>query len=175
MLYHVFVNDVGGQMSDVLRITLLGVCATLAMDAWTVVARRAFGIQTLDYRLVGRWIEHVPRGRFVHDTIVDAEPTRHEVWIGWGAHFGIGIALAWVFVAMIGRGWLSNPQPEAAILYGSATVLAPLFIMQPAFGFGLAASRTRHPWSARARSFATHLAFGLGLYLAGLLLGLLDA
>jgi hypothetical protein len=162
-------------MSDVLCIILLGLGATLAMDAWAFVASRFFGMHSLDYRVVGRWIEHFRHGRFAHDTILEAEPTANEARIGWAAHFGIGIAFAWLFVVLVGRAWLSHPQPEAAAMYGVATVLVPFFIMQPAFGFGFAASRTGHPWSARARSLVTHLAFGLGLYLAALLLSLLNA
>lgn len=43
---------------------------------------------------------------------------------------------------------------------------APLFVMQPAFGFCIAASRTPQPDVARRRSLVTHLSYGVGLYLA---------
>jgi hypothetical protein len=36
--------------------------------------------------------------------------------------------------------------------------------MQPAFGLGVAASRTSRPMQARLKSVATHLVFGFGLY-----------
>ncbi|WP_127350177.1 DUF2938 family protein, partial [Enterobacter ludwigii] len=35
---------------------------------------------------------------------------------------------------------------------------------QPAFGFGIAASRTPHPWLSRLLSLLTHIVFGIGLY-----------
>jgi hypothetical protein len=46
------------------------------------------------------------------------------------------------------------------------TVAAPFFILQPALGLGIAASRTPSPARARLRSLISHLVFGFGLYLA---------
>jgi hypothetical protein len=45
-------------------------------------------------------------------------------------------------------------------------VLFPFFVMQPALGAGIAASKTPSPAQARLRSVATHAVFGIGLYLA---------
>jgi len=42
------------------RGVLMGVAGSAAMDAWGLVLRRGFGIPTLDYALVGRWIGHEP-------------------------------------------------------------------------------------------------------------------
>jgi hypothetical protein len=47
-------------------------------------------------------------------------------------------------------------------------VVFPLFIMQPSFGLGIAASRTPNPMQARLKSLATHTVFGAGLYLCAL-------
>jgi hypothetical protein len=41
--------------------------------------------------------------------------------------------------------------------------------LQPAFGLGFAASKTGNPAQARFRSLMNHTAFGVGLYLFGLL------
>jgi len=38
-------------------------------------------------------------------------------------------------------------------------------ILQPALGFGIAASRTPRPWLAGLFSVLTHLAYGVGLYI----------
>jgi hypothetical protein len=38
------------------RGVLIGLGAAALMDAWALVARRAFSIQGLDYALLGRWI-----------------------------------------------------------------------------------------------------------------------
>ena len=59
-----------------------------------------------------------------------------------------------------------------ALAFGALTVAAPLLLMQPAFGMGLAASRTPKPWQVRSRALLTHLVFGAGLYLSGLALAL---
>lgn len=53
---------------------------------------------------------------------------------------------------------------------GVATVAAPWLLMQPAMGAGIAASRTPSPAKNRVRSLVNHAVFGLGLYLAALLL-----
>jgi Protein of unknown function (DUF2938) len=64
--------------------------------------------------------------------------------------------------------WLEHPTLPPALLYGIATVVFPLFIMQPALGLGVASSRTSRPGQARMKSLATHLVFGIGLYLCGI-------
>jgi hypothetical protein len=53
---------------------------------------------------------------------------------------------------------------------GTVTVVMPFFVMQPAMGAGVAASRTPTPWINRLRSLLTHAIFGLGMYLAALLI-----
>jgi hypothetical protein len=54
------------------------------------------------------------------------------------------------------------------VIVGVTTVAAPLFIMQPAMGAGIAASRTPRPGAARAQSLITHTVFGVGLYAAAI-------
>ena len=48
------------------------------------------------------------------------------------------------------------------------TVAAPLFLMQPGMGMGIAASKTPNPNAVRLRSLVTHAVFGAGLYLSAL-------
>jgi len=57
-----------------------------------------------------------------------------------------------------------------ALAFGLVTTLAPFLVMQPAFGFGIAASKTPKPSQARLKSLMTHTVFGRGLYLWALLL-----
>jgi len=73
---------------------LLGIGASLFIDAWTALRRRLFGIPALDYALVGRWLAHLPRGRFRHASIAAAGTVRGEALLGWTAHYLIGIAFA---------------------------------------------------------------------------------
>jgi Protein of unknown function (DUF2938) len=65
-----------------------------------------------------------------------------------------------------------RPAPGPALLYGLATVVFPFFVIQPAFGLGVAGSRTPNPLQARLKSLATHTVFGVGLYVCALLLTL---
>ena len=162
-------------MAEWTRIVFIGIAATVVMDLWALAARNLFGIATLDYRLVGRWIAHFGQGRFAHDAIALAEPVKGEKWLGWAAHYAIGLAFAWLFALLVVPDWFANPTPEVAVMFGLVTVLVPWLIMQPAFGFGVAASNTPDPLSARLRNLATHAVFGLGLYLSALVLGQLGA
>ena len=58
-----------------------------------------------------------------------------------------------------------------ALLLGMGTVAAPLLVMQPAMGAGFFASKTPTPLKNCLRSLANHSVFGLGLFLAAVLLG----
>lgn len=151
-----------------LRAVLIGAGATALSDLWGMLVARVTGVPGLDYRLIGRWLGHMPRGRFVHDGIAKAAPVRGEAPLGWAAHYAIGIAFAAILLAIWGLDWARRPTPGPAILVGVATLAAPFFIMQPAFGAGIAASRTPRPNTARLRSLALHLVFGVGLYLSAL-------
>jgi hypothetical protein len=57
---------------------------------------------------------------------------------------------------------------------GCGTVAAPLVLMQPGMGAGVAASRTPRPTAARPHRLVTHGIFDLGLYGAGWATSLLD-
>ncbi|KVP07152.1 DUF2938 domain-containing protein [Burkholderia ubonensis] len=156
-----------------LRLLLIGAGGTLVMDLWALFRRRAFGTPSLDYALVGRWLGHMASGRFRHASIVAAPPVRHERPLGWLAHYAIGIAFAGLPVALAGTHWISAPTLLPALIAGIGSVAAPFFVMQPAFGFGIAAARTPRPSVARRRSLVTHLSYGLGLYIAAQVLTLM--
>lgn len=150
----------------VFRIILVGAGATLAVDLWALLLRHAYGVTGLDYRLLGRWLGHMPRGRFCHDGISRAAPVAGEVALGWTAHYAIGIGFATGLVVVWGEGWLGAPTMPPALLTGFVTVAAPFLVMQPAFGLGIAASRLPTPWVARLRSLVNHMIFGIGLFVA---------
>ena len=154
-----------GEM--VLRILLVGVGATLIMDAGALIRARVFGIASLDYGLVGRWLGHMLQGQFQHAAIVAAPRVRHERLTGWVFHYLTGIVFAMLLVGFKGVEWLSHPTLLPALATGLISLMAPFFILQPAFGFGIAASKTAAPYVARRRSVITHLTFGLGLFVAG--------
>lgn len=72
---------------------VIGVGGSALIDAWATLLHRLFGVSTLDYAMLGRWIGHFPQGQFFHDRIASAEPVRNERLLGWVAHYSIGICL----------------------------------------------------------------------------------
>lgn len=157
-------------MQHLVEAVALGIGATAVMDAWGLLRRPLLGLPVPDYAMLGRWVGHMPRGRFVHASIARAPAVSGERWLGWTAHYLVGIGLAALLLALAGPGWLQRPTPCAALALGVGSVAAPFFVMQPAMGGGWAASRSPSPSRARLQSLATHVAFGAGLYLAALLL-----
>jgi hypothetical protein len=93
----------------VLRGIAMGLAGSALMDVWSAVLRRRFGIPTLDYRLLGRWIGYFAKGRFIHERIAAAEPVASERALGWLAHYAIGVTFAFVLLAIWGRTWLQAP------------------------------------------------------------------
>lgn len=148
---------------------ILGLGATLTFDLWALFLKLAFKIAPSSLCLVGRWLRYMPEGIFKHANIVSTPQKSAECIVGWIAHYMLGITFAIAFVALVGNNWLQRPTLIPAIVFGVVTVLAPFFIMQPSFGFGFAASKTPNPAQARLRSLMNHTAFGVGLYLFGLL------
>lgn len=152
-----------------LRAILMGLGATFTFDLWGLFLKHAFRVTPSNICLVGRWLLYMPEGIFKHATIASSPSRRAECTLGWLAHYTIGITFAIVFVAIAGRTWTQQPTLLPAVLFGIVTVLAPFLIMQPAFGLGVAAAKTQNPTQARLRSLMNHTAFGIGLYLFGLL------
>jgi hypothetical protein len=150
---------------DIAQVMLVGAGATAFMDAWLLALRR-LGIPTGDFALVGRWVGHLARGHFVHASIAKARPIAVERTLGWLTHYVVGIAFAASLVALQGIDWLQRPTLLPALAFGVATVVMPLFVMQPAMGSGFAAAKTPAPIKTCLRSLANHTVFGAGLFLA---------
>ncbi|MBI2769842.1 MAG: DUF2938 family protein [Burkholderiales bacterium] len=143
------------------RIVLIGMGATAVMDAWLWLLRR-LNVPTLNFALLGRWVGHWRRGRWAHAAIARAAPVRHELVLGWLLHYATGIAFAALLVGLYGMAWAASPSLLPALCVGIGTVVAPLFVVQPALGAASTAA-------SRLRSLANHAVFGCGLYLAALL------
>jgi hypothetical protein len=147
---------------------VVGLGATLFMDVWALLMKRAFSIPLANYCLVGRWLRHMPEGTFMHANIAAAPQKRSECTVGWIAHYVIGIVYALVLVAFVSSSWLVQPTLLPAMFFGIGSVLVPYLIMQPSFGLGIAASNTPQPTQARLRSLMAHTAFGVGLYVCAI-------
>lgn len=106
---------------------LVGAGATLVMDVWAQLQKRAFGVSSLDYRFVGRWIGYSPKGKFAHDAIGKAAPLPGEALLGWEAHYLIGILFAIILVAVwgaecLGAEWLRHRRLRPLSWSGSAAL-----------------------------------------------------
>ena len=150
------------------RAIAVGMGATVVMDLWNLFLKRAFGVRSLDYCLLGRWVLHMPGGTLRHASIAAAPRKPLECVVGRIAHYAIGLVFGVAFVALAPSGWLERPSLAPPLIFGVATVVFPFFLMQPALGLGIAASKTPSPLRARLKSLASHLAFGGGLYLSAL-------
>lgn len=149
---------------------LIGAGATLVMDGWAWVQRRLWQIPSLNYSMVGRWLGHLPKGQLLHQGIANSAPVPGETVIGWVAHYLIGVIFAAGLLLMVGQEWARSPTLLPALLTGVITVLAPYFILQPGMGAGIAASKTPHPNLMRFRSLVAHTSYGIGLYVAAVML-----
>lgn len=157
---------------EIVKIVLIGIGATAVMDAWLMLLKR-IGVPTLNFAMIGRWAGHLARGRLAHAAIAKSPPVPGELALGWLIHYAVGIAFAGLLVAVQGVQWTRDPTLLPALAVGIATVAAPLFVMQPAMGAGIASSRTPTPLKNCLRSVANHTVFGLGLYVAAVLIALI--
>ncbi|MDZ3832902.1 MAG: DUF2938 domain-containing protein [Sphingopyxis sp.] len=158
------------SLSEVaLRSALIGVGATIMLDIWASLAQRLLGIPRPDWGMFGRWIGHIPDGRWFHSGIAASRAMPGERVMGWCAHYAVGIVFAAMLLVLAGPAWFRNPTFLPAFTMGVVTVAAPFFILQPAMGAGVAGSRTPSPWRTRSSSLLSHSVFGLGLYVAAVL------
>jgi hypothetical protein len=151
----------------VARAVSIGVGATIVIDLWALVLGK-LGVPSLNLAFLGRWIGHLPEGKWTHESIAKAQPVRGERALGWLAHYAIGITFAAVLVAAAGIGWARAPSLLPALVVGLVTAVAPLLVLQPALGAGVASSKTPRPVFNSLKSLVTHTIFGFGLYLAAL-------
>jgi hypothetical protein len=98
------------EASHVLRAIALGIGATLGMDLWNLFLKRAFGIPSLDYCLLGRWLRHMPGGVFRHASIAAAPQKPLECAVGCeealfaGTSSGANVAAAMQVAQRLGPG-----------------------------------------------------------------------
>jgi hypothetical protein len=152
-----------------IKIMFLGIGATLMFDLWVLFLKYVFKIKPSSMCLIGRWICYMSEGIFSHTNIASALQKSRECMVGWIAHYMIGVVFAIAFVAWTGNVWLQSPTFLPALIFGILMAAAPFLLMQPAMGLWIAGSKTANPAQARLRTLMNHTAFGIGLYLFGLL------
>lgn len=147
------------------RVVTMGAGATLVMDLWARLLKQV-GVPSLDFALLGRWLGHLPDGQWTHERIAATPPVRGELALGWIAHYAIGISFAALALAVLGLEWARSPDLGRALLIGLVTVAAPLLVLQPALGAGIASSKTAAPLFNALKSVVTHAVYGVGLFLS---------
>ncbi len=153
-------------------ILLLGIISTIFMDLVGFMQLRLTNSPGLNYAFVGRWaLSILLKGQFKHAPIMTTPSIAGEKILGWSLHYLIGTIFAALMVFCIINNNQVEPDFIAAIATGIISLIAPYFIMQPGFGFGIAASKLPAANKVRLKSFIAHLSYGLGLYLAMLILG----
>src|SRR5690349_1256549 len=110
------------RQNQILFAVLIGLGATLFIDVWALFLKRAFGIRSLDYCLLGRWVLYMPDGMIVHKNISTAPGKRRECAVGWSMHYLIGTGFALVFVFLVSSSWVVRPTLLPALAFGIATV-----------------------------------------------------
>lgn len=155
---------IGSCMEESIRTLVMGIFATIAIDVWATFANRVLKLPRTSWAMVGRWIGHLPTGKFAHDPISASPPIRNELLIGWVFHYAIGVVYAALYVAYVVAVLEGIPTLASAWIFGLITIVSPWFIMQPALGLGFMAARAPHPNRVRLQNFIIHSIFGGALY-----------
>jgi hypothetical protein len=133
------------ELIGVLTAIAVGLGATLLMDSWYILLKRAFNIPSPNYRFVGRWLRYMPECIYRHSSIAGAPQKPAECTVGRIAHYVIGVVFALSLVLLASPQWLREPTLLPAIILGLAIVAIPFLVMQPSSGQGIAASKMPNP------------------------------
>ena len=149
-----------------------GVVATVTMDAAMVAAAaiggEAFASERVDPAVIGRWGGGLLRGRWRHVDASREEPGTLDVPLGLMTHYLTGIVLTEAFVLVPWR--RPGPAFAAAVAYGIATSVFPLFVLFPSLGYGPAGLRSGEAARLARIMLVGHSAFGAGIGLGTALL-----
>jgi len=151
-------------MEQALRILVMGITATVAIDLWATFANRVLGWPRTNWGMVGRWIGHMRDGQFTHTSIGSSPPIVHESILGWTFHYVIGCIYAALYLAYVNIVQMGRPTLVSAVVFGLVTILSPWLVMQPALGLGICASKAPRPALVRMQNLIIHTIFGFALY-----------
>ncbi|MBC7847768.1 MAG: DUF2938 family protein [Flavobacterium sp.] len=147
----------------IVKIILVGIGATVAIDCFTFIVSLV-GNTSRGILFLGRWLAYMPKGKFLHHSIVETPSITNELLIGQIAHYSIGITFAFLLVAIYGSKWLTKPKLFPALVIALISLILPIFILQPALGFGIAFSNRPEQGLLILKSLMIHLVYGFGLY-----------
>ncbi|WP_341958648.1 DUF2938 domain-containing protein [Pseudomonas sp. RC10] len=151
---------------------LIGIGGTALLDLWALFLKKAFGLPTAPWHLVGRWFAGMREGHFVHHRGIGNSPEVHnELKIGWTMHYVVGIVFAAVLLMIWGVQWAHSPTFFPALIVGLVTVGAGWYILQPGMGVGVACNKAPNPNMARMQNVVGHVVFAIGMYWTALIVG----
>ena len=149
-----------------------GVVATVTMDVAMVAAAaiggEAFASERVDPAVIGRWGDGLLHGRWRHVDASREEPGTLDVPLGLMTHYVTGIVLTEAFVLVPWR--RPGPAFAAAVAYGIATSVFPLFVLFPSLGYGPAGRHSGEAARLARIMLGGHTAFGAGIGLGTALL-----
>ncbi|WP_452599731.1 DUF2938 family protein [Pontimicrobium sp. MEBiC01747] len=151
-------------MKIVYKTILVGLGATLCIDFWKLIAS-FFEMKSRGVLFLGRWLVYTSKGQFLHNTIIQTPSVENEMFFGLIGHYSIGVIFAFLLPLVYGYKWFSNPTLLRAIIVGLISLLPPIFIIQPLFGFGIAFSKIPNASQYLLKVFIIHLIYAIGLYL----------
>ena len=151
-------------MEQALRVLVMGITATVAIDLWATFANRMLGWPRTNWGMVGRWIGHLRAGQFMHISIGSSPPVVHEASLGWTFHYVVGCIYAALYLMYVHSAQMGQPTLVSAVLFGLVTILSPWLLLQPALGLGMFASKAPRPNLVRLQNLIIHTLFGLALY-----------
>ena len=154
----------------VIAAVLVGIGGTAILDLVSLLMERFAGVPATNWRMVGRWVGHLPKGRFVQRDLKLAAPVPGEHALGRIFHYVIGAGYGLLLVAIWGAGWLQAPGFAPPMVLVLALLVLPYFVMMPGMGAGIAGARTPNPTVARLKSVVGHSIFGLGMYATALVI-----
>lgn len=157
-------------MEIVLEAMLIGIGGTAILDLVSFLMERFFAVPATNWRMVGRWVGHMPGGRFVQPDLKQADPVFGEHALGWIFHYVIGAGYGLLLVAIWGVGWLQAPSFVPPMVLVLALLVLPYFVMMPGMGMGVAGAKTPKPNVTRLKSVVGHSIFGFGMYVTALVI-----
>ena len=152
------------MLSIAFRGLVIGLLATVLIDVWALVLKHLLKLPTTNWAMVGRWVGHLPEGRFVHRKIADATPVAGEAPLGWATHYAIGLVYGVGYLWLMRDVVAQPPGLVSAIAFSVVLLAAPWFVLLPGIGAGILARRAPKPWLMRAINVSVHVVFGVGLY-----------
>ncbi|GLT01618.1 membrane protein [Sphingobium jiangsuense] len=158
------------MVDSLVHAALVGIGGTIILDLYAFLLQRVLDVSGTNWKMVGRWIGHMPKGEFIQPAIGQAKPVSGEHALGWAFHYGIGIAYGLLLVALWGTGWLQKPGITEPLILALALLMLPYCVMMPGMGMGMAGSRTPNPNMTRLKSVVGHCVFAAGMYLTARLL-----